>query len=50
MALVFDVWSSHLSQFVPAPYVSGVLAKIKTIVFNVGDVQDKVCWWSDLLV
>jgi hypothetical protein len=26
MALVFDVWSSHLSQFAPASYVSGVPA------------------------
>ena len=28
MALVFDAWSSHLSQFAPAPYVSGVPAAI----------------------
>ena len=28
MALVFDAWSSHLSQFVPAPYVSGVPAAV----------------------
>ncbi len=28
MALVFDVWSFHLLQFAPAPYVSGVPAAI----------------------
>ena len=34
MALVFDVWSSHLSQFVPAPYVSGVLAAVYEHMHN----------------
>ena len=28
MALVFDAWSSHLSQFAPAPYVSDVPAAV----------------------
>jgi hypothetical protein len=28
MAIVFDAWSSHLSQFAPAPYVSGVPAAV----------------------
>ncbi len=28
MALVFDAWSSHSSQFAPAPYVSGVPAAV----------------------
>ena len=34
MALVLDVWSSHSSQFVPAPYISGVPAAINEHMQN----------------
>ncbi len=39
MALVFDVWwSSHSSQFAPAPYVSGVPAAVYEHMQNNGEI------------